>query len=196
MPRSLYFISHPNVVVDPSLAIPRWPLSEVGRARMTAGLRQPWVLSVSSIYASTEQKAIDSATILAAHLSIGFVRIEELGENDRSSTGFLPLAEFESVADQFFASPELSIRGWERAVDAQSRIVNAVRRITNDDQTNGSIAIVSHGAVGTLLYCFLTGQQISRRWDQPPNGGGNFFPFTIEPPAATALWSAIDSGAD
>ena len=195
MPRSLYFISHPNVVVDPSLAIPRWPLSEVGRARMTAGLRQPWVLGVSSIYASNEQKAIDSATILAAHLSIGFVRIEELGENDRSSTGFLPLAEFESVADQFFASPELSIRGWERAIDAQSCIVNAVRRITKDDQTNGSIAIVSHGAVGTLLYCFLNGHQISRLWDQSPNGGGNFFPFTTEPPAASAWWSAIDCGA-
>ena len=195
MPRSLYFISHPNVVVDPSLAIPRWPLSETGRARMTAGLRQPWVLGVSSIYASPEQKAADSATILAAHLSIGFVCIEELSENDRSSTGFLPLAEFESVANQFFASPELSIRGWERAIDAQSRIVNAVRRITHDDQTNGSIAIVSHGAVGTLLYCFLTGQQISRRWDQAPNGGGNFFPFTIEPPAASAWWSAIDRGA-
>ncbi len=162
---------------------------------MTAGLRQPWIPDVSAIYASKEQKAIDSAAILAVNLSIGFARVEDLGENDRSSTGFLPPAEFEAIADQFFASPNLSIRGWERAVDAQTRIVNAVTQIAKNDGTTGSIAIVSHGAVGTLLYCFLTGRKISRRWDQPPNGGGNFFPFTTEPRAASAWWSAIDCSA-
>jgi broad specificity phosphatase PhoE len=162
---------------------------------MTAGLRQPWVLGVSSIYASNEQKAIDSAAILADHLSMGYTCQEDLGENDRSSTGFLAPAEFEAVADQFFAAPDLSIRGWERAVDAQSRIVHAVTQISHKDQTHGSIAIVSHGAVGTLLYCFLTGRAISRQWDQPPNGGGNFFPFTTDPPSAAAWWSAIDGSA-
>ncbi len=109
--------------------VPRWPLSELGKQRMRAGLRQPWVRDITAIYCSTEQKAIDGAAILAEHLSLPFHEVEALGENDRSATGFLPPDEFERVADQFFGSPDKSIRGWERAVDAQSRIVRAVEEI-------------------------------------------------------------------
>ena len=186
---TFYFITHPNVVVSRDVPVPRWPLSELGRQRMRAGLRQPWVKDIKAIYCSTEQKAIDGAQILASHLSLPFHQIEELGENGRSATGFLPPDEFERVADQFFASPATSARGWERALDAQARIVRAVERIPASD---GPTAIVSHGAVGTLLYCHLAGEPIARRWDQPPNGGGNFFSFSLSPPRAHTWWRAID----
>ena len=162
---------------------------------MIEGLKQPWISEVASIYSSTEQKAIDAAQILANHLSLNFRQEEDLGENDRSSTGFLNPDEFEAVASEFFANPERSVRGWERAAEAQRRIVNAVTSIEQRDQAVGNIAIVSHGAVGTLLYCYLTGKPISREWDQPPNGGGNFYTFTLSPPRANAGWAAIDRSA-
>jgi broad specificity phosphatase PhoE len=191
--RELYFITHPNVVISRDVPVPRWPLSDLGKQRMRAGLRQPWVRELTSIYCSTEQKAIDGAEILAQHLALGFSRVEELGENDRSATGFLPPDEFERVADEFFGSPEKSVRGWECAIDAQSRIVRAVEEIAARDKTSGAIAIVSHGAVGTLLYCHLAGEPIARRWDQPPNGGGNFYGFTLSPRAVHSWWRAIDT---
>ena len=172
--------------------MPQWPLSEVGRARMRAGLGQPWIADIGAIYCSTERKAIDSAEILAAHLSLPYHPIEELGENDRSSTGFLPPDEFERVADDFFARPEESVRGWERAEDAQARILAAVRAIERGHRSGAAIAIVSHGAVGTLLYCALAGAPISRRWDQPANGGGNFYRCTLHPPAVDSGWRPID----
>jgi len=172
--------------------VPRWPLSELGKQRMRAGLKLPWVRDLSAIYCSTEQKAIDGAAILAAHLGLEFKAIAELGENDRSATGFLPPDEFEKVADEFFASPTTSVRGWERAVDAQARIVRAVESIAAGDRTGGAITIVSHGAVGTLLYCHLAGERISRRWDQPPNGGGNFYSFSLLPRQAHSWWKPID----
>ena len=188
----LYFITHPNVVVSRDVPVPRWPLSELGRKRMRAGLAQPWVPEITAIYSSTEQKAIEGAAILSQHLQLPFTQVEELGENDRSATGFLPPDEFERVADQFFASPATSVRGWERAVDAQARIVQAVSKITQSDQSGGAIAVVSHGAVGTLLYCHLAGLPIDRRWDQPPNGGGNYFRGTLSPPGVQCWWHAID----
>jgi broad specificity phosphatase PhoE len=191
--RRFYLITHPNVVISRDVPVPRWPLSELGKQRMRAGLKQPWVRDITAIYCSTEQKAIDGATILAHHLSLPFHEVEALGENDRSATGFLPPDEFERVADQFFASPEISVRGWERAIDAQSRIVSAVEGIAKTDKTSGAIAIVSHGAVGTLLYCHLAGEPIDRRRDQPPNGGGNFYGFTLAPPAVHSWWRAIDT---
>jgi broad specificity phosphatase PhoE len=192
VPRALYFITHPNVVVSRDVPVPQWPLSEHGRARMRAGLAQPWIAALRAIYCSTERKAVESAEILAQHLGIGYRAVPELGENDRSSTGFLPPAEFERVADEFFARPEESIRGWERAVDAQARILAAVRAIDREDISGGSIAIVAHGAVGTLLYCSLAGVPISRRWDQPANGGGNFYRCTLQPPAAEGGWRPVD----
>ncbi len=81
-------------------------------------------------------------------------------------------------------------------IDAQRRIVDAVQRIAQSDTTHGWIAIVSHGAVGTLLYCRLAGEPIERRWDQPANGGGNCFVFTMAPPRACGWWQAIDGSGD
>jgi broad specificity phosphatase PhoE len=191
--RTFYLITHPNVVISRDVPVPRWPLSELGKQRMRAGLRQPWIRDITAIYCSTEQKAIDGAAILGEHLSLPFHVVEALGENDRSATGFLPPDEFERVADEFFAAPEKSVRGWERAVDAQARMVRAVHEISEMDRTTGAVAIVSHGAVGTLLYCHLAGEPIARRWDQPPNGGGNYYSFTLSPRAVHSWWRAIDT---
>lgn len=193
VPRPLVFITHPNVVIRADVPVPRWPLSERGRERTRLGLRQPWIADLSAIYCSDEQKAIDTADILAAHRGLPVTRVAALGENDRSATGFLPPSEFERMADAFFAQPEVSVRGWERAIDAQRRIVDAVSAIARSDTSDGSIAIVSHGAVGTLLYCHLAHEPIDRRRDQPANGGGNYYRFTMAPPRALGWWQAIDA---
>jgi broad specificity phosphatase PhoE len=178
--------------MSPDVPVTQWPLSDLGRKRMTICLQQPWVTDVTAVYSSTEQKAMDGAEILSNHLGIRFISVPELGENDRSSTGFLPPDEFEAAADRFFAMPEASFRGWERAIDAQQRIVEAVEHLFAAEKTLGAVAIVSHGAVGTLLYCALAGERIDRRWDQPQNGGGNYFPFSLFPPRAHSWWKAID----
>jgi broad specificity phosphatase PhoE len=119
-------------------------------------------------------QARDGAAILAHHLDLPVTALPELGENDRSVTGYLPKAEFEAVADLFFAHPDESIRGWERAADAQRRIVGAVERVlTASADCGGDIAVVAHGGVGTLLLCHLRGTAIGRQHDQPPTNGGN-----------------------
>ena len=193
MGRYLYFITHPNVVISRDVPVQNWPLSELGRQRMKAGLTQPWVKTLTSIYCSTEQKAIDGAGILAEHLSLKFNAVEALGENDRSSTGFLPPVEFETMADAFFAQPETSVRGWERACDAQARIVRAITQLADTDSSAGSVAVVAHGAVGALLYCHFSGQPISRRWDQPRNNGGNYCRYPLPLGPAPSGWKPIDA---
>jgi broad specificity phosphatase PhoE len=193
MGRYLYFITHPNVVISRDVPVPRWPLSETGRERMKAALAQPWIKTLTSLYCSTEQKAIDGATILAEHLSLPYTAVEALGENDRSSTGVLPAAEFESTADAFFAHPETSVRGWERACDAQARIVRAVTLLAEKDHSTGSVAVVGHGGVGTLLYCHFSGHAIARQWDQPRNNGGNYCRYPLPLGPAPSGWKPIDA---
>jgi broad specificity phosphatase PhoE len=195
MTRRCIFITHPNVVISPDVPVPRWPLSELGRTRMRAGLAQAWVRHIDAIWCSTEQKAIDGAEILAAHCGLPYAMEEDLGENDRSATGFLPPDEFERVADEFFARPQQSVRGWETAAAAQARIVAAVTRIADAmdrEQREGTLAFVSHGAVGTLLYCHLASEPTSRTRDQPPNGGGNWFGFDWPERRARSWWQPLD----
>src|SRR5690348_11207079 len=122
-----YFITHPDVIIDPERPIERWPLSARGRERMQMLLAKPWVRRVGCVLSSSEQKALDGAEILVEALGVPHRVVRELGEYGRSSTGLLPPGEFWPLVDEFFRWPERSIRGWERAVDAQARVFGAVR---------------------------------------------------------------------
>lgn len=166
---NLIFITHPEVTVDPLVPVERWRLNDDGVARMRQFAESPVVAEVTSVWASTEAKAIEAGGMLAARFGIGIEVAADLGENDRSATGFLPPAEFENVANAFFANPEESVRGWERAIDAQRRIRRAVDWIVASHR-GGDLAVVAHGAVGALLLCSYLQQAISRSADQPFQG--------------------------
>lgn len=175
------FITHPNVQIDKDLAVPRWRLSDHGIARMRAFVASPSVSNVTEVWASTEAKAIEAAGLLAARFGLPVHVHAGLSENDRSATGFLPPAEFEAVADAFFAAPFESIRGWETAMTAQLRVAEAVNAILSARSRSGDLAIVAHGAVGTLLLCQYLGVPISRTKDQPFQGHyWSFDPATRE----------------
>jgi broad specificity phosphatase PhoE len=187
--RHLY-VTHPQVTIDPSVPVPRWGLSALGRARAEIMTTRAFIRGLTRIVASEETKAIETAEILARALGLPVEVRPDLHENDRTATGFLPPPEFEATADLFFAHPLDSVRGWERAADAQARIVGAVTTIAAE-RPEASTAFVGHGGVGTLLFCHLKGMPISRRHDQPPGGGG-WYGFTLAPPAVDGPWRAID----
>ena len=191
MSRTVLFITHADVGKDPAVPVPRWPLSEAGRARHLAFNASAAARAVTAIYCSGEQKAIDGAEILTQAAGAPVAVVPDLHENDRSATGFLPPALFEATADRFFAQPEQSIDGWERAVDAQARIAACVDGIVRDDRTDGAIAIVAHGGVGALLLCRLLGVPISRTLDQPGGRGGNYFAFDAGSRAVLHAWRDI-----
>ncbi|MGG5823687.1 histidine phosphatase family protein [Falsiroseomonas sp. HW251] len=167
--RTLHFVTHPEVVVDPAVPVTRWHLGDGGIARLRRFAASGTLDGVRSVWASTECKAIEAAGVLAGALGLGVAVREDLGENDRTATGFLPPEEFERMADAFFARPTDSVRGWERAADAQARIVGAVRAVEAAAPA-GDILVVAHGAVGALLRGHLMGAPISRALDQPRQG--------------------------
>jgi broad specificity phosphatase PhoE len=187
----IHFITHPEVTIDPAVPVTDWPLSPVGIRRMRLALKRQWLVGVQAVFSSAERKALDTASILANQFGLRPVVVEGLGENDRSATGYLPQAEFEAVADEFFAHPGESMRGWERAADAQRRIVGAVDQVIAMATTKGNIAIVSHGGVGALLLCHLKRVPISRREDQP-SGGGNVYSFSGPSRRLLSGWRRIE----
>ena len=169
----VFVVSHPEVLVRPDVPVPQWGLSPAGRDRLDHLLGQPWAGRLTRVVSSAERKALETAQALAGPLALPVGVDEELGENDRSATGYLPAAEFEALADAFFARPSESVRGWEPAEAAQRRVVAAVSRAVVG--ARGDIAVVTHGGVGTLLLCDLLGVPIDRRMDQP--GQGSWYRF-------------------
>lgn len=187
---TVFFLTHPEVVIDPAVPIPRWPLSEVGRRRMARFVEQMARRRLAAVYSSDEQKALGGAQMVASALGAPHRIDAELGENDRTSTGYLPPPQFWEVVAEFFARPEDSVRGWERACDAQARIVRAVTRATAA-APEGDLLIVSHGGVGALLTAWLAGVEIGQE-DRPAHpGGGCWLEIDRATLAITRTWQAI-----
>ena len=167
------YLTHPQVKIEPAVPVPSWGLSDVGRIRTEALANAGWLSETTQIISSGERKAIETAAIIAGQLKVTVEVRDAMHENDRSTTGFLAPDEFETVADQFFAHPLVSIRGWERAIDAQLRVVREVERVLARNRSGG-VLFVGHGAVGTLLFCHYSGLAIDRAQDQPAGGGHCF----------------------
>ncbi len=184
------YLTHPQVQIDPDVPVPQWGLSPVGRARTEAAAQAGWLANTTHIVSSGERKAIETAGIIADRLGLAIEIREAMHENDRSATGFLAPAEFEQVADRFFAEPHLSVRGWERAVDAQARIVREAEAALVGDRP-GDILFVGHGAVGTLLFCHYAGHPIDRVHDQPA-GGGHCFALAREERRVLHPWRRME----
>ncbi|MGY5807162.1 histidine phosphatase family protein [Rhizobium sp. LEGMi198b] len=185
------YITHPQVRIDPSVPVPDWGLSDIGAERARLAANRAWARELGLIVSSGERKAIETAEILATASGAAVQIIEAMHENDRSATGFLAPPEFEKAADWFFAHPHESFKGWERAIDAQARIVSQVEAVLSRHDPRTPIAFVGHGGVGTLLKCHLEGKPIARQGDQPP-GGGNLFCFDLAKRAVSCDWTPME----
>lgn len=186
------YLTHPQVSIDPAVPVPRWSLSDIGRSRAHALVAARWMRSIQRIISSDEAKAIETAEIIANAMELRVEIHSGMGENDRSATGYLPPAEFEIVADQFFAIPDESVRGWTPARDEQRRIVAAVTAALHDNNRSSNVLFVGHGAVGALNLCHLLGSPITRLLDQPPTGGGNVYAWDAVTGAVLHRWSSIE----
>ncbi|KQV84227.1 histidine phosphatase family protein [Rhizobium sp. Root1220] len=186
------YITHPQVKIDPDVPVPKWGLSDLGAARAREAAERAWARQLRRIISSDETKAIETARMLASAPGIAVEITAGMHENDRSATGFLPPPEFEKAADWFFANPENSFRGWERAGAAQRRIVSAVESVLAGHDASQPIAFIGHGGVGTLLKCHLEGRPIGRDRDQPA-GGGNLYCFSLADRRLSCEWTAIEA---
>jgi broad specificity phosphatase PhoE len=187
----IIFVTHPDVVIDPAVPVPQWPLSGVGRGRMAAFAEKLAGEDLAAVWTSGERKALDGGEILSAALNIPHHVDAELGENDRSSTGYLEAEAFWPVVQAFFAHPDESAQGWETARHAQARIVAAVNRAA--EAQVGDVAIVSHGGVARLLTAHLQGVTIGQE-DRPRNpNGGCFIVFDGAMAGPPSPWADIEA---
>lgn len=189
------YVTHPEVVIDPNVATPRWGLSSLGRSRAERFANHPLVKPLTRLVSSTETKALELAAILATGCGAPVDSGDKFDENDRRSTGFVPSTRFEALADALFAHPDESAEGWETARDAQRRVVAGFNEVLASHDPNLPIGFTGHGAVGTLLKCHLGNLTIARSEDQRRignPGGGNVFVVRLSDQKLLTDWIAME----
>ena len=187
----VYFVTHPEVIVDPQVPVPDWGLSPVGWKRVEAFCQRPELAGVTDVFTSDERKAMDCAAALQRARGLPFTTHEDLRENDRSATGYVAPPRFWEIVDQFFGEPDTSVLGWETARDAQARIKAGVAACIAARSGTGDLVIFAHGGVGTLLLSDLRREPISRKHGQPIAGGGCYFAFGMTSRALHHGWLDI-----
>jgi broad specificity phosphatase PhoE len=186
-----FYLTHPQVRIDPAVPVPDWGLSDTGLSRARRAAGAALFANLALVCSSAERKALETAEAIARPRNLPVSVLPRTHENDRSATGFLRPEEFESVVNDFFAEPHTSVRGWERAIDAQARIVSEAAPLL-DASRAGDVLMVGHGGVGTLLLCHLAGLEISRDHDQPA-GGGNLFAYNPASQEVTCRWTPVEA---
>jgi broad specificity phosphatase PhoE len=102
----------------------------------------------------------------------------------------LPYDGFMALMGEWIDRPEESVRGCERAVDAQSRIVAAVQVALHRSPVEANVAIVAHGAVGSLLLMHLRREPIGPALLVA--GQGFYFAFERESGNVLSGWVPIE----
>lgn len=90
----IYFLAHPEVLIDPQVPVPQWPLSDIGRARMESFCeRATWLSELTRLMSSAETEALDGAKIIQRRYALALHADSQFNELDRSATGYLSKAE-------------------------------------------------------------------------------------------------------
>jgi broad specificity phosphatase PhoE len=93
---------------------------------------------------------------VAAHTGLPWQTRSCLGELDRR--GYQPpdIAAYRSAVTRMFSNPQQSVRGWETRAHAEERIVICIRKLVTEN-SDGTVAIISHGVILTILVAYLGG---------------------------------------
>lgn len=142
----IYLIRHAETEPagdDPTM----WPLSERGEDQVRVLAAQPFWTEVKAIVTSDELKAVATVSDIAIQRGIPFFKHEGLRELKRTP-GWL--AAYDERVREVFARPAQSVEGWERAADAQARVLACVDELIARFDPE-PFAVVSHGMLIALL---------------------------------------------
>lgn len=160
MIKTIYFITHPNVQVNPELPPDQWSLSQKGYQRLDQLSQESFWLEVQHIFASYDNRGQETGKYLAQKHNLPLQQFPGLHEYERRESPFLSLNDLRIAMRMFFKRPKESIFGWERALDAQNRIRNTLHQLIDEYPDLDTIAICSHGVIGSLLRSELMGHPI------------------------------------
>lgn len=162
--RTLILVRHSSPEFVTGMPAREWHLSAEGRRRSEALAGRLADYDLTVVVASEEPKAKETGQIIARLLDLPFETAPGLHEHERGvvqSVG--SQEEFGMAVSHFFERPAERVLGFETADEAYLRFAAAVSSVVAK-HCQGSVAIVSHGTVITLLISRANGIEPFRFW--------------------------------
>lgn len=159
----LILVKHSLPEIKEDLPAREWRLSEEGRLRARRLAEKLSSYPIDFLFSSNEQKARETAQMIAEKCGLELQVVNELHEHERTQVPYLSKLEFEAAVQAFFKNPDTLVFGSETANQTHARFSRAVYSVLagKDDR---SIAIVSHGTVISLFVSRLTGRSDYQLW--------------------------------
>ena len=179
---TVFFITHPDVAIDPGVSVADWPLNKRSRARMHAITTRPWVRRVRHIFASSERKARDAAQILADGLGLGgYSVIANLAENDRKTTerrrASLPRTSSRGPSTRSLRSRNRASGAGSRPQMLRHELLSPSSRPCRKPLSERISPLSGTAARGPCSIAASRGCRSIAAYDQPATNGGNWFAF-------------------
>lgn len=144
---NLVFIRHSKSLVNPSIPITTWGLSEEGVALAKKLNELTQVKTLDVIYASLQTKALETAVLATKNTGIQIKVDNRLTESTSFTNKFVSLEELEQNTKKYYFGKQVSINNGETAEEALNRFTAAVNDIIGSEAAKNNIGIVSHGNI-------------------------------------------------
>ncbi len=161
--RKLLLVRHAQSQLTPGIAPSVWTLTNEGRTRAAqfASLLDEWQPAI--IITSEEPKALATGEILGKALNVPVRPHPGLFEHRRPAFE-TPFSEEEFVlkVEQLFDKPDELVFGEETGNEALERFESGIREVL--EQTEGNVAVVSHGTVMALFVAKYNPVDVKAFW--------------------------------
>ncbi len=162
--RLLLLIKHSLPEIDRERPAREWRLNDEGRRRSVLLADRLRAFAPFRLFSSEEDKAVETAAIVAANLGIDAHPVANLHEHEHRRVGFVSDRQFVSGVRELFAFPAQIVFGDETADQAYARFASTVDHLCARHAT-GNIAIVAHGTVISLFVSRRAGKDGFDLWN-------------------------------
>lgn len=156
MNSTFYFLRHAETKVDKNTPISKWILSEKGKEQARQLAEGGSFDDVDIVCSSAEQKAYQTAKLIAEKLGKAVTRLAEINELDRDAREFLGPDDYEEKVEYCLKHPSESVNSWETVEHALERFEKKIDELDRQYE-NKKILVVGHGFTINLYFAKLLG---------------------------------------
>ena len=176
--RRLFIVRHAPVVVKPDVPSAAWQLTSDAASLVRNLASEIPISSPSRIISSKQDKALQTARILASEFSASVEVRGGFEEHHRGNEPFIADdLEFRTNIKSFFERPNELVYGNETAQEALTRFQCAVDELMSEG-TNDEI-VVTHGTVGSL-YLATHGGDAFEIWSSLATPDYRYIQWTLD----------------
>ena len=157
-------VRHAEPQIETEIPASAWSLTTRGESATRRLVPRIAALRPSTIIASPERKALQTAGLLAEGLEISLQQDERFSEQGADIGDFYPdYAQFRAIVEQHFNRPEEVVFRGESASSAAARFANGIAAVRESSRT-GTPVIVSHGRIMASWLAGISGQPPIEVW--------------------------------